>query len=390
MNAALHPVSRIHTGPADARPLRLGVLTPHNPHDRRAFSGTVFHAVAALAARTDIALRVLGPHRPQTVFDRLARRASPRFEPAMLDPGGADFDGLDAVLGLVASPLLDAAAGLTDLPLIHVTDATPGFLREVYGRDVPEGADAREARVLARSTAVYSSRMMANRAAAEFGAAAAGARSLSFGVNFSTLPGNQSGSLPEKASLDRLELLFVGGDWARKGGALALATFERLRAGGRTAHLTLVGGVPAEVRNTLRGRTDVTVAGFLDKNRPRDAARLAALYARAHLFVLPTRADCTPMVVAEALAHGTPVLATDMGGTAEMIGQGAGRTLPAAAGAEDWARAIGEMGSGATAYAMMSDAATERTARLLNWDCWADGIAAIAAETSVARARAAA
>lgn len=401
MTVALHPAARpmsdtARVRPASARPSRpalpprLGLLTPHNPHDRRAFSGTVFHAVRALAARTDLRLTVLGPHRPATALDRLLRRGSPRFEPAMLAPDGSDFAGLDAVLGLVASPLLDAAARLTDLPFVHVTDATPGFLREIYGRDLPEGAAACEARVLARSTAVYSSRIMADIAGAEFGAAAAGARALAFGVNFTTLPGDRSAGLPAKAPLDRLEVLFVGGDWDRKGGALALAAFERLRASGRDAHLTLVGGVPAPVRTALQGRSDISVAGFLDKNRPREQARLAALFARAHLFVLPTRADCTPMVVAEALAHGTPVLATDIGGTREMIGQGAGRTLPMEAGAADWARAIGEMGSAATAHAMMSDAAAERTVRQLNWDCWAAGIAAIAAETAFEGARAAA
>lgn len=394
MTVALRPAAPVPVDPAGVRPaparqalpLRLGVLTPHNPHDRRAFSGTVFHAVKALARRRDLVLTVLGPHRPQTAFDRLARRASPRFEPAMLDPRGTDFEGLDAVLGLVASPLLDAAAGLTALPLIHVTDATPGFLRELYDREGLEDSAARESRVLARSTAVYSSRMMVKRAVAEFGPVAAGARSLAFGVNFTDPPAD----LPEKPPLDRLELLFVGGDWERKGGAVALAAFERLRVTGRTAHLTLVGGVPAAVRTALCGRTDITVTGFLDKNRPRDAARLAALYRRAHLLVLPTRADCTPMVVAEALAWGTPVLATDVGGIREMIGAGAGATLPLGSTGADWACAIAEMTAGATAYAMMSDAAAERTRTRLNWDRWAEGIAVIVTETVVAGTRAAA
>lgn len=380
MTVALHPATRIRpTVPVrPAQPLRLGLLTPHNPHDRQAFSGTVFHAVRALSRRSDLRLRILGPHRAQTALDRLLRRPSPRFGAEHLRAD--DFQGLDAVLGLVASPLLDRAATLTDLPLVHVTDATPGFLRDVYGRDVPASADATEARVLGRATPLYSSRHMADRAVLEFGMREA--KSLPFGVNFTELPAD----LPVKPPLDRLELLFVGGDWARKGGALALEAFDALRATGRAAHLTLVGGVPEPVRRALRRRGDITLTGFLDKNRPRDNARLAALYARAHLFVLPTRADCTPMVVAEALAHHTPVLATDVGGIAEMIAPGAGRVLPPGAGAGAWAHAIDDMTADAASYGYLSDGAAERTRTRLNWATWAADVAAVLSETVLEQA----
>jgi len=386
MTAILHPAPRPSARPSrhPGRPLRLGILTPHNPHDRQSFSGTVHHAVTALAGRADIALRVLGPHRPPRRLDRVLRRASPQMTPGMLAGDGSDFAGLDAVLGLVATGLLGRAAALTDLPLVHVTDATPGFLRDVYGWDVPATAGAEEAALLARARAVYSSQAMADRAAEEFGAPAAGASALPFGVNFTEPPR----LFPAVPRLDRLELLFVGGDWERKGGAIALAALDRLRAAGRDAHLTLVGGVPAGLAAALKGRRDVTVAGFLDKNRPREAAALADLYGRAHLFVLPTRADCTPMVVAEALAHHTPVLATDVGGIGEMLGAGAGRILPLDAGPADWAVAIDEMTADPAVHAMMADAAADRAAGPLNWTTWAEGIAAIVAEEVFGRMRA--
>lgn len=381
MTAAFRPASHLIADTALTRPLRLGVMSPHNPYDRRAFSGTVHHAVNALAARSDVELTILGPHRPLGRIDRLLRRQSPRFDPNMLAGDGRDFEGLDAVLGLVASPLLDRARRLTDLPLLHVTDATPGFLRTLYGRAVPDANIRREARVLAHCKTVYSSRVMANQAVAEFGPPAADAQALSFGVNFDTLPSG----LPAKAPLNRVELLFVGGNWQRKGGALMLAAFDRLRARGQAAHLTLVGAVPSDVARRLKRRSDVTLTGFLDKNRPRHLAKLQRLFARAHLFVLPTRADCTPMVVAEALAHGTPVLASDVGGIPEMIGSGAGRILPLSATASTWARTIAEMTADQMVYDMMADAATERTATHLNWDHWAAGIVRTAVETALPR-----
>lgn len=57
--------------------LTLGFLCTHNPHDRRAFSGTSYFAFQALARRPDIAVRLLGSHRPPTFLDRLIQRPSP-------------------------------------------------------------------------------------------------------------------------------------------------------------------------------------------------------------------------------------------------------------------------------------------------------------------------
>jgi hypothetical protein len=149
------------------RPLRVGFLSPHNPYDPSAFSGTVHHAMRALSAVPGIGVTVLGGHRPLPWHHRLSRRMRPAPRAAI---GRADLAGLDVVLGLVATDLLMEVSVLTRAPLVHVTDATPAFLREVYGHDVPRAADAAEARVLAAARRiVYSSNYMAERAVAEFG-----------------------------------------------------------------------------------------------------------------------------------------------------------------------------------------------------------------------------
>lgn len=341
-------------------PLRIGFLCPHNPYDRRAFSGTAFFAARALERHPEIDLRILGGYRPVAWLDQLRRRTVPR-------PGPEKFDctGVEAVVGLVASSLLESLDAVPDLPFLHVSDATPQFLRECYGRRCPAEADQREARVIARATAcLYSSREMADRARAEFGVAA---RAVPFGLNMEApIP-----KRPPKPSLDRLELLFVGTNWARKGGDLAVATLERLRAGGVDARLTVVGRLPgAHAKHPA-----ITAVGYLNKNRAHHAARLARLYARSHLMILPTRADCTPMVIPEAMAHGTPVLATNVGGIGSLLGgAGTGRMLPLEAGADDWARAVREMTRAPEHYQALSDAAADRATNRLTWDVWADEV----------------
>lgn len=55
---------------------------------------------------------------------------------------------------------------------------------------------------------------------------------------------------------------------------------------------------------------------------------LARSYAAADVLVLPSRAETYGMVVAEALAHGLPVVAAEVGGVPEALGYGADGTRP--------------------------------------------------------------
>lgn len=364
------PALPAFTGPVPSldRPLELGFLSPHNALDRRTFSGTPFHAARALAARPDIRLRLIGQHRPPRRTDRLLRRSPPP-----IGFGAPDLDGLDIVVGMVATPLLERLGELRpELPYLHVTDATPAFLRDVYGWAVPGEADAAEARVAARAAvAVYSSEVLAGRAAADLGLRHLNADVLPFGVNLDTPPAAPC----RKPPLEQLELLFVGLDWERKGGDIAVAALDALAAAGRRARLTVVGPCPERHRR----HPSVRAVRFLDKNRPRDARRLSGLYGAAHLLLLPTRADCTPMVVAEAMAHATPVLASDTGGIAGQIGgAGAGRVIAPFSAPGDWADAIRGMTDDAAAYRLLSDAAFDRAAAHLTWAAWAEGIAGLA------------
>lgn len=360
-------LSRVAT--ANITPLRLGFVCPHNPYDKRAFSGTAFFAAQALERHPAIALSILGNHRPPRQFDRILRRKTER-----IDPESLNFEGLDAIIGLVASSLIDQIETAADVPFLHVSDATPGFLRDCYGWSVSPEADDRERRTVTRAeTCLYSSREMAERARQEYGIAA---HAVPFGLNMATPVAKR---VP-KPPLRQLELLFVTSDWVRKGGEIAVATLDRLRASGVAAHLTVVGRLPTQYAH----HPGITAVGYLNKNRPHHAAHLARLYARTHLMILPTRADCTPMVIPEAMAHGTPVLATQVGGIGSLLGgEGTGRTLPLEAGPAEWAQTICEMTKNADLYEMLSDAARDRAENHLNWDIWSNEVLSILQGTAI-------
>ena len=115
---------------------------------------------------------------------------------------------------------------------------------------------------------------------------------------------------------DVARILFVGGDFERKGGTLLLEAVGRLNddpevhASGTRIELHLVTGSDvAEVG------PDVHVHRSMTPNSP----ELIELYHRCNVFALPTRGDCSPVVFAEAAAAGLPALATDVGAIQESV-----------------------------------------------------------------------
>jgi glycosyltransferase involved in cell wall biosynthesis len=105
-------------------------------------------------------------------------------------------------------------------------------------------------------------------------------------------------------------ILFVGGDFVRKGGDLLLDVFRRRLRG--KAELILV--TSAE----LAPEPGVTVHRNLKPN----SETLRDLYRTSDIFVLPTRADCYSLVCMEALAAGLPIVATRVGGIPDIVREG--------------------------------------------------------------------
>lgn len=108
-----------------------------------------------------------------------------------------------------------------------------------------------------------------------------------------------------------VKLLFVGGDFQRKGGELLLRGFrERLESRCELHIVTQTALEPSPNGHVYRGVTP---------NSP----TLRRLYAEADLFVFPTFADCLPQVVPEAMAAGLPVVTTRVGAAGEVVEDGA-------------------------------------------------------------------
>lgn len=108
----------------------------------------------------------------------------------------------------------------------------------------------------------------------------------------------------------KLNILFVGGDFERKGGRLLYEIFQKSLSDRFELHLVTKGEV-AESEG-------VHVYRNVQPNTP----ALQALFAHADVFVLPTEGDCLPVAITEAMAAGLPVISTRVGAIEEAVKDG--------------------------------------------------------------------
>ena len=107
-------------------------------------------------------------------------------------------------------------------------------------------------------------------------------------------------------------ILFVGGDFTRKGGLQLLEWFLAYGQGRCELHIVTRTPPDASAAPGLHIHTD------LETNDP----RLIQLYHESHVFALPTLADCYSVAAIEAMATGLPVILTNVGGAGEIVTDG--------------------------------------------------------------------
>ena len=394
-------VSEDRTGPtptqSDAgRPLHVAYVTPYDARDVAQWSG-LGHYIGRAIERQGARVDYVGPvdaavgrltRTRGIVYRRLLGRGHwPQVEPAELDRVGraasAKLAGssADVVLGLAA----DAVARLRcRQPIVLWTDSPLAGLVDLYdygsslSRRTRRQIHAAEAEALGRCAAiVYTSRWAADVAVATYGLPPARVHVVPFGANLDDPPSVEAVATAVAARpMDRCDVLFLGVDWHRKGGPIAVAAVRRLVDHHRLpARLTIAGcDPPADVA----ALPFVDALGFISKRTADGRRRVAELLAGSHLLLLPTRAEAYGLVFAEASAYGVPSVTTDVGGTGGVVTDGVnGVRLPLDAGADVYADWIADLFADGGRYRRMALTARDQFDRRLNWDAAGTAVTAV-------------
>jgi glycosyltransferase involved in cell wall biosynthesis len=159
-------------------------------------------------------------------------------------------------------------------------------------------------------------------------------------------------------------MLFLGVDWERKGGAKVVDTYRFLKNRGYDVSLTICGC------NPIVDDSDITIIPFLDKNKEEDRRQLQQIMLQTHLLVLPTDADCTPIVLNEAAAFGIPVISTQTGGISSQVEHGVNGFLALDSG--DFSRHAEILINDKDLYERMSKNALLKSQEELSWTKWGE------------------
>jgi phosphatidyl-myo-inositol alpha-mannosyltransferase len=179
------------------------------------------------------------------------------------------------------------------------------------------------------------------------------------------LDGPPSGPKPES---DELRVLFVGRPEERKGLSVLLSAFGAL-AQHIPARLTLVGTSADELDPYL---ADPEVAERIDAHGRVAGAELWDQLHEADVLCAPSLSgESFGMVLIEAFAAGTPVVASDIAGYRDVVNDGHDGVLVPAADAQRLAEELHHMHVDPDRRRRMGDAARE-TAKRYAWPCVAD------------------
>jgi glycosyltransferase involved in cell wall biosynthesis len=330
------------------------------------FSGIPPHLIAALREHAEVARWDLPPYRP-TVASRIRARISrgtylwekdPRrcaWHSRALDELAAR-GGADAVL-LIGSE--SCAFSRTATPIFGFGDSIFGsrvdlypdqLLDRVNPRSVRDGIDVQQ-RALDKCRRFFSTSQWAwVRAVNRFGYRVAPEQ-----LQVTLIGANLPAAAPAPpVPATPLRLLWVGGDWKRKCGDLAISVVGELRVRGIDAELDVVGAVqppPSPEWVRIHGRRTPETG-------------LGDLYAHASALILPTLADLTPVAIAEAAMYGRPAIASPTGAIPEMIRDGESGLLIEGYDPRQWADAIAARAASFPRYGL---AARRRYDEQLNW-----------------------
>jgi glycosyltransferase involved in cell wall biosynthesis len=172
-------------------------------------------------------------------------------------------------------------------------------------------------------------------------------------------------ALIESRPLDKCKLLFLGVDWFRKGGDVALEVAKKLNNSGLNTELTVVGCQPIIISNLP---SFVKSLGFISKSTQEGKQRINQLLAESHFLILPSQSECYGIVFCEANALGVPCISRRVGGIPTIIKDDLnGKLFERDSDATEYCEYIANIFTNYTEYKKLALSAFNEYESRLNW-----------------------
>lgn len=363
------------------------VATLEDADDPKAWSGTAHNLIAAVRGKVErLTLLSAMPVRRSLGHGAIRAVLGPERYPLWRTTPALKAFGAQLDAAVIASRP-DAVLAISSQALVHSRMLVPTFMlsdapwfswRQTYSQFEPipwyaARFAALEAAAARRCTGLFfASHFACTEACRLYGPVAPPAVAVPFGANLRP----DAGFVFEEALSGRLksptiEMLFLGRDWERKGGPLAVATAKTLHDRGHAVRLHVVGCRPPG----LDGREHIITHGPLRVDHARERAGLLRLLETCHVLLVPTRAECFGVVFAEAQAFGLVPVTRLVHAAGEIVRDGiTGLTMPPEAGPDDYASAIVSLVRDKARYAGMSRKAYDDSQERFIWSAAARSI----------------
>lgn len=405
-------------------PLRVGLVSTHDPTDPRSLSGMPFSIrralveagleVVDLGRLDDDLLRrrdLLGqvgrfarrrvermqewvglheaarwerdPDAMEARFETRCRAMAARLASAI------ELHRPDVLFGnCISSPLAHLE---TSIPIVYTGDATAEIISQTYpqyrrlGPRYAACTDRIERTALSKVRfAAFASPATRDSAIDRYGVPADRAVVAPYGANLVPCDAMPVAIPAAPPSRSDLRLTITAADPERKQVDLALAATRLLQERGWNASITMIG----PRRSTLATGRWATFLGMLDPADPRDLDRHRQAIAASHLCLQPSLGEAYGIAPIESAAFGKPAVATDIGGLPFVVRDGeTGVVVPRLVDAAGLADAIESIAGDVPCYRRMSEAAHARHHGELNWTTWARVVAPLIRRAAAEAAR---
>jgi glycosyltransferase involved in cell wall biosynthesis len=364
--------------------LRIGFVSIQNAHDVTTWSGTPFQMLAQMKAQ-NVDVEVLSPLSTRAKYllapARLIAKAKGQsitldHFPLTLRAYASQIESFvrDKAIDVIFSPsTIPITLVNCGKPIVTWTDAVFHGMYDYYGRTFANMTDSALARgrwqeetaLQNCSIAAYASQW-----ALEGAAKITDRSKLRILLLGSSLPVHHSAEdvaafAKQKRSSrkNECELLFVGVNWERKGGAIAVETARLLNEAGIQTRLRVVGSLPPGNLPAF-----VQVEGFINKSSKAGEQKFIDLYRAADVFILPTKAEAAGVVFAEASSYGLPCVTYATGGVPDYVRNGVnGICIEPGGSPERFASEIQKIISDPSEYTGYASRAFQEYEQRLNW-----------------------